>query len=112
MERKLLDYQTHMASIAPHLANGMVIMACVQYSHALGIETDKMIEKGDFSMLEIYHHITSGLKSMATNMHYMGIDEMRKTCGGAGFLQSSGLVGLFQDHAALVTYEGVNVLML
>lgn len=36
---------------------------------------------------------------------------MRQSCGGAGFLQSSGLATLYADNVPLVTYEGVNVLM-
>ena len=44
-------------------------------------------------------------------MQYRGIDEMRQSCGGAGFLMSSGLASMWVDNAPLVTYEGVNVMM-
>ena len=36
---------------------------------------------------------------------------MRQACGGAGFLQSSGICSLWEDVAPYNTYEGVNVIM-
>lgn len=44
-------------------------------------------------------------------MMYRGTDELRSSCGGAGFHVASGLVTGFTDHAPLATFEGVNTLM-
>ena len=86
-ERKLLDYQTQMATLGPHLANGIVLLASAMYAYDLSLDSDKeVLEKGSFKLLDILHHITCGLKSIGTNMSYRGTDEMRQACGGAGFL--------------------------
>ena len=111
-ERKLLDYQTHMACLAPHYANCVVTLACAVYAYEFSIASDKeILENGSYKLLDILHHITCGLKSICTSMQYYGIDEMRQSCGGAGFTMASGIAALWVDNAPLVTYEGVNVIM-
>lgn len=101
-----------MACLGPHLANGIMILGCGGYVYDLCLESDReVLEKNSFKLLDILHHITSGLKSICTTMSYKASDAMRQSCGGAGFLVSSGLASLWADGAPLVTYEGVNVLM-
>jgi hypothetical protein len=36
-----------------------------------------LVEKGDFKLLDILHHFTSGMKSLSTDMCYKGTDELR-----------------------------------
>lgn len=57
------------------------------------------------------HHLTSGVKSFATEMCYNGLDEMRQACGGAGFLLSSGIADWWSDIAPFPTFEGTNPVM-
>ena len=44
-------------------------------------------------------------------MMYNGVDELRQSCGGAGFLLTSGIADWWSDAAPLPTFEGVNVVM-
>lgn len=74
-------------------------------------ESNAKVEEGDFKLLDILHHFTSGLKSITTEMSYRGTDELRSSCGGAGYHIASGLVNNFTDNAPLSTFEGVNTLM-
>ena len=77
-ERKLLDYQTHMACLAPHLVNGIMILGVSGSIYQLMLESDKeVLQKNSFKLLDILHHITSGLKSICTDMQYRGNDECR-----------------------------------
>ena len=77
-ERKLLDYQTHMAVLGPHLAAQYIAMLT---AHSLGEVIDKsdalIAEKGSFEMLEILHHLSSGFKAYWTDYAYNALDEMR-----------------------------------
>lgn len=67
-----------MACLGPHLVNGLMIKVCVQYIIELTDESDKLIaEKHSFKLLDILHHITSGMKAVCTEMQYKGGDEMR-----------------------------------
>jgi len=49
------------------------------------------VEKKDFSKLELLHHLTSGYKAVYTRITYDAIDDIRQSCGGAGFLHWSSL---------------------
>ena len=51
------------------------------------------------------------MKAYATESVYHGCDEMRQSCGGAGFLLSSGIADWWGDIAPYPTFEGVNVVM-
>jgi hypothetical protein len=90
----------------------MFVIACVQQIvNGIMAESDKEVEKGNFTMLDELHHYTSGMKALATNYAYFGIDELRQACGGAGFTLASGIADIWQDIAPYSTFEGVNVVM-
>jgi alkylation response protein AidB-like acyl-CoA dehydrogenase len=50
------------------------------------------LKEEDFKLLDILHHFTSGIKAIATDVAYKGMDELRQACGGAGFSNASGMV--------------------
>ena len=67
-----------MACLGPHLVNGIIILGCTGYVHELSLASDKDVkENNSFKLLDVLHHITSGLKSMCTTMAVKGTDEMR-----------------------------------
>ena len=68
-------------------------------------------EKGRFESLETLHHVTSGMKALVTDIMYIGTDELRQACGGAGFLLSSGIADWWAEASAFPTFEGVNTVM-
>lgn len=112
-ERKLLDYQTHMKCLGTNLAQGFVIKLTIDaVDDLLRTAYNEVEEKGSYKLLDVLHHVTSGVKAVATEAAYNGIDEMRQACGGAGFLQSSGILAIWQETTPFPTYEGVNVVML
>ena len=51
------------------------------------------------------------MKALGTELVYVGMDELRQACGGAGFLLSSGIADSWNEVAPFPTYEGVNVIM-
>ena len=74
-------------------------------------KSQKLVADGNFEMLEILHHISSGMKAYVTDATYTGVDELRQSCGGASYLISSGIASLWVEHSPFITFEGVNVLM-
>jgi len=105
LERKLLDYQVHLEVLARNLATSIILSMA-------GFEMNQLhTESADFKHLEILHHLTSGVKALATEAVYAGLDEMRQSCGGAGFLLSSGVASWWAEAAPMPTFEGVNVVM-
>ena len=55
--------------------------------------------------------MTSGLKSIYSQMVYESIDIIRTNCGGAGYSAWSGLTQQFYDYSPVPTYEGDNTVM-
>ena len=86
-------------------------MTARQITEKIVAESNRLIMEDNFKMLDVLHHFTSGLKALAAEFAYYGVDEMRQSCGGAGFLQSSGICNMWEDVAPYNTYEGVNVVM-
>ena len=74
-------------------------------------ESNKQILNDNFKLLDVLHHFTSGMKALAAEMAYVGLDEMRQACGGAGYLQASGICSMWEDVSPYNTYEGVNIIM-
>ena len=54
-------------------------------------QSQREVANGSFKMLDILHHFSAGLKALSTEICYIGVDELRQACGGAGFLQTSGI---------------------
>lgn len=101
-----------MAIIGPNLCMALVIGWAGHMIAKLNNKAQQKIEeKDDFSMLDVLHHFTAGVKAFATEHSYSGQDELRQACGGAGFLLASGVAQQWKDGAPLPTFEGVNVLM-
>lgn len=51
------------------------------------------------------------MKALVTDIMYIGTDELRQACGGAGFLLSSGIADWWAEASAFPTFEGVNTVM-
>jgi hypothetical protein len=60
-----------------------------QMLKSMMLQSNELAQKNDFSMLDILHHFTAGIKAVATHYGYYGIDELRQACGGAGFSAAS-----------------------
>jgi len=57
------------------------------------------------------HAVAAGLKGYCCNAASLGLEEMRKTCGGASFLLSSGIASLESDYKWRATAEGDTTVM-
>lgn len=102
-----------MAVLGPHLAASYVAMFLGKTLEELIYKSNGLIkEKGSYEMLEVLHHLSSGFKSYVTDYCYVAMDEMRQACGGAGFHMASGVASNWANNAPLVTYEGVNTVMM
>ena len=62
-------------------------------------------------MLDILHHFSAGLKALTSELVYVGVDELRQACGGAGYPLSSGIADLWAEFSPFPTFEGVNAVM-
>jgi acyl-CoA oxidase len=72
------------------------------------LSTRESVEKGDFSGLMELHGMSSGLKSLCTDLAAGGIEICRRAMGGHGYGGYSGLVQLNADYLSKPTVEGDN----
>ena len=112
LERKLLDYQTHMFKFAPLLAYSFAFNAAAHHLFDQHRALLNELKESKYDRLDILHHLTSGYKAVFSRICYEGIDTCRQACGGAGFSAHSGLPSLQVDYAPNTTYEGDNTVML
>ena len=68
-------------------------------------------QKGDFTNLELLHHMTSGMKAYLTKSAYEGIDILRESIGAAGLLKNNGIGPLMLTFMPTTTGEGDSVVM-
>ena len=100
-----------MEVLGRNVATSTVLSMVGNEVKAMYFESLRRVENGDFKLLDILHHLSSGIKAFSTEKCYSGCDEMRQACGGAGFLLSSGVADWWGDLAPYPTFEGVNTVM-
>jgi acyl-CoA oxidase len=74
----------------------------------------KAVSDGDASAadeLPDLHSSCAGLKVWSTIYAHEGMEDMRKACGGQGFLRSSGLADIVTNFGVAVTGEGEQVIL-
>lgn len=53
--------------------------------------TTELSVKEDFKKIKEFAAISAGMKAVCTKMAVDGIEDLRKACGGAGYLLNSGI---------------------
>ena len=70
-----------------------------------------MMDDGEFGKLAELHAVASCLKAFGAQECSDGIDVLRRSCGGHGFMASSGLPSLWTSATGACTYEGENTVL-
>ena len=96
-ETKLLDYQTQQMKLFPLFGISIAFL----FTHTIVldrfIQMLRDIKIGDFSDMEIIHHLTSCMKTLFTQICYDGLQVVRQSIGGAGYSSWSGLCNIIED---------------
>ena len=65
--------------LASNIANGVCLqLSAKEITEKIVVKSNKMIMEDDYKLLDVLHHFTSGIKAIAAEMSYYGIDEMRQ----------------------------------
>ncbi|UPL02885.1 hypothetical protein LCI18_013819 [Fusarium solani-melongenae] len=108
-ENAVLDYPTVQIRLFPLLATAFALHYSGKKMGEIYDRTRSDIEnKGDLSALADLHSLSSGLKSLSTELAAGGIETCRRSMGGHGYGGGSGLVGLNADYLSKPTVEGDN----
>lgn len=108
-ETAVLDYPTVQIRLFPLLATAFALHYSGKKMGEIYDKTRSDIEnQGDLSALADLHSLSSGLKSLSSELAAGGIEICRRSMGGHGFGGGSGLVGLNADYSSKPTVEGDN----
>ncbi|GAB4820390.1 hypothetical protein N2152v2_007436 [Parachlorella kessleri] len=110
-ELQVLDYDNVQQTLLPMIARSYALQFMGKSMMKMYNDFEASRNKGDFAILPELHALSSGLKSLCTDIASWGVETCRRTCGGHGFLLSSGLPTLFISYVQNVTWEGENNVM-
>lgn len=108
VETAVLDYPTVQIRLLPLLATTYALHYTGERMGQIYDATRSRIDAGDLSTLVDLHSLSSGLKSLATELAAGGIETCRRAMGGHGYGGGSGLVQLNADFLSKPTVEGDN----
>lgn len=73
--------------------------------------TEDLDKNPNLKKLKEFAAISAGMKSVCVKIAIDGIEDLRKSCGGAGYLLHSGIAQLGTDYLWQVTAEGDYVIL-
>lgn len=112
-EHKIIDHQIQQYRILRQLATAYALKFTARYM----VEQQSLIEGGEVGVIKNTHLIkelaasSAGLKSLTSQIATHGCEDLRKTCGGNGYLLNSGLAALCCDYLWQVTAEGDMIIL-
>jgi acyl-CoA oxidase len=98
LEMPVLDYTSQQYRLLPRLAQAFAFRFTGEAMFRLYAKLRMGLATGDVSALPVVHATSAGLKSYISSEVGSGIDECRKTCGGHGYLRTSGMPDLYADY--------------
>lgn len=108
LETAVLDYPTVQIRLIPLLATTYALHYTGERMGQIYEATRSNIDGGDLSSLIDLHSLSSGLKSLASELAANGIETCRRSMGGHGYGGGTGLVQLNADYLSKPTVEGDN----
>lgn len=110
-ELQVLDYDGVQQTLLPLLSKTYALKFMGQAMMEMYDSFNEARDAGNFASLPELHALSSGLKSLCTELAAGGIEACRRTCGGHGYSILSGLPTLFNSYVQNVTWEGDNNVM-
>ncbi|KAH3826400.1 hypothetical protein DPMN_128304 [Dreissena polymorpha] len=110
-EQQVLDFQTQQFKVTPSVAAAYACSFLAQSMLTLYKRVFAEIVKGNNSNLAELHAQSAGLKAFLTDMATGMVEVCRRSCGGHGYLVSSGVAENMVGSLAMVTVEGENTVL-
>ena len=111
-EPKILEHLTQQMKILPEISNAIAYRIACNTLLRVYDETSEAIGRRDFSRLGELHGLACVLKVCCSYDSTFGVERLRQSCGGHGYLAAANLGNLFAETAAGCTYEGENSVLL
>ncbi|KAH8304624.1 hypothetical protein KR018_003721, partial [Drosophila ironensis] len=111
-EVSVLDHITQQAKILPQIARGVSYRLVADWLWGFYEQVLTQLEANSDRSLPELHALSCCLKAVATDEASQGIDLLRKSCGGHGFLASANFGNIYGMATAAYTYEGEYTVLL
>ncbi|XP_067631927.1 acyl-coenzyme A oxidase 1 [Eurosta solidaginis] len=111
-EPQIIDHVTQQQKLFPEIANGIALALSSKYIWENYDLTLKEIAAGDYSRMQDMHILSCALKVLSTTDGSFGVERLRLSCGGHGFLTSTNFHTIYGNCVAAYTYEGENTVLL
>ncbi|KAJ3182800.1 hypothetical protein HDU85_002403 [Gaertneriomyces sp. JEL0708] len=111
VETAVIDYPMQQYRLMTRIAQSYALHFTGVAMMDLYNELTQLLAEGNLAILPEVHATSSGLKSLTTDIAYAGLEDLRRACGGHGFLKVSGFPEFIGDYAPNVTYEGDNYML-
>ncbi|KAJ3023886.1 hypothetical protein HKX48_000072 [Thoreauomyces humboldtii] len=108
VETAVLDYPMQSHRILTRIAQSYALHFSGKAMMTLYKKLQVDLAAGNIAGLPEVHATSSGLKSMTTDLASAAMEDLRRSCGGHGFLKNSGFPEFIGDYLPNVTYEGDN----
>lgn len=110
-EPKIIEHITQQYKIFPAMTKAIVMKITADYMWEMYADIMKQIEVGNLSRLSELHALTCCLKAICTNDATQDAETCRLSCGGHGYLNSSGFADIYKMITPAQTYEGENTVL-
>ena len=112
-ENQIIDYKIQLYRLLKQLSNSYAIKLCAdmvieEVSKITGGSYGEIKNPGGIKELSL---TSAGLKSLSTYIACLGIEDLRKSCGGNGYLLSSGISQLCVNYLWQITAEGDYIIL-
>jgi len=111
IEPVILDYLIHQHKILPQIARVFAIDFCSKKLMKFQDTNIDDMQNGDLSKLAELHSLSSCIKALSSEEAVKSCEILRRSCGGQGYLNASGLPRLYLNLLPSCTYEGENTLL-
>lgn len=113
LEHKILDHQIQQYRVLKQLATAYALKftALWMVNQQSTIETGQVGEIANTSLLKELAASSAALKSLTTQITLSGAEDLRKCCGGNGYLLNSGIGALTCDYLWQITAEGEMIVL-
>lgn len=110
-EPKIIEHVTQQYKIFPAMTKVIIMKITADKMWDMYFKILKQIESGNLSRLSELHALSCCLKAVCTNDATNAAETCRLSCGGHGYLNSSGFADIYKMITPAQTYEGENTVM-
>ncbi|CAL1679780.1 unnamed protein product [Lasius platythorax] len=111
-ETQIIDYVTQQYKLFPNLAACFAFRMCAEWIWEMYNNVTAELDQGELERLPELHALACCLKAVASSDGATGIEQLRLSCGGHGYMDASNLPATYGLVTAVCTYEGENTVLL